>query len=45
MNREILFRGKPKDLAQWADRKELFNTCEFKDFEPRKGFKCEEYFI
>lgn len=34
-----------KDLAQWADRKELFNTCEFKDFEPRKGFKCEEYFI
>lgn len=33
------------DLARWADRKELFNTCEFKDFEPRKGFKCEEYFI
>ena len=34
-----------KDLARWADRKALFTTCEFKDFEPRKGFKCNEYFI
>ena len=33
-----------KDLASWADKKRIFRTCEFKDFEPRKGFKCKEYF-
>ena len=33
-----------KDLAHWADRKELFMSCEFKEFIPRKGFKCAEYF-
>lgn len=34
-----------KDLAGWADKKWIFKTCEFKDFEPRKGFKCKEYFL
>lgn len=33
-----------KDLAHWADRKELFYSTDFADFEPRKGFKCKEYF-
>lgn len=33
-----------KDLAYWADKKWIFRSCEFKDFVPRKGFKCEEYF-
>lgn len=33
-----------KDLAGWADKKWIFRTCEFKDFEPRKGFRCKEYF-
>lgn len=33
-----------KDLAHWANRKELYRSCEFKDFSPRKGFRCEEYF-
>ena len=33
-----------KDMAHWSDRKELFMTCDFKDFSPRKGFKCSEYF-
>lgn len=33
-----------KDMAHWADRKELYMSCEFKDFTPRKGFKCSEYF-
>lgn len=33
-----------KDLARWAMRRELYFTCEFQDFEPRKGFKCVEYF-
>lgn len=33
-----------KDLARWTDRKELFQSIEFADFEPRKGFRCKEYF-
>lgn len=33
-----------KDLARWADRKEIYKTTEFRDYEPRKGFKCSEYF-
>lgn len=33
-----------KDLAGWADKKWIFRTCEFRDFEPRKGFKCKSYF-
>lgn len=34
-----------KDMARWTDRKHLFRSCEFEDFEPRKGFKCKEYFL
>ena len=33
-----------KDMARWTDRKELYRSCEFQDFEPRKGFKCKQYF-
>lgn len=33
-----------KDMARWAMRRELYTTCDFKDFEPRKGFRCGEYF-
>jgi len=33
-----------KDLAGWADKKWIFRSCEFKDFEPRKGFRCNNYF-
>lgn len=33
-----------KDMAHWANRHQLFASCEFKDFEPRKGFRCREYF-
>lgn len=33
-----------RDLARWTDRKEIYRSCEFLDFEPRKGFKCKEYF-
>lgn len=33
-----------KDMARWANRKELYMSCEFKDFIPRKGFRCNEYF-
>lgn len=33
-----------KDLARWTDRKELYKSTEFKDYEPRKGFTCKQYF-
>lgn len=33
-----------KDLAGWVDKKWIFRSCEFKDFTPRKGFRCNEYF-
>jgi hypothetical protein len=33
-----------KDLARWANRAWLFKSTDFEDFEPRKGFKCKEYF-
>lgn len=33
-----------KDMARWEDKKELYLSCDFKDFSPRKGFKCKEYF-
>ena len=33
-----------KDMAHWADRKELYKSIEFKDYEPRKGFTCKQYF-
>ena len=33
-----------KDFARWANRVELLKTCDFTDFEPRKGFKCSQYF-
>lgn len=33
-----------KDMARWAMRREIYTTCNFKDYEPRKGFKCGEYF-
>lgn len=33
-----------RDMARWSDRKELLRTCEFAEYEPRKGFICAEYF-
>ena len=34
-----------KDMAQWCNKHMIFVKCDFKDFEPRKGFKCKEYFL
>jgi hypothetical protein len=34
-----------KDMERWAMRREIYATCEFRDYEPRKGFKCSEYFV
>ena len=28
------------DIAQWANKAWMFFSCDFKDFSPRKGFKC-----
>lgn len=33
-----------RDFAHWVNKKELFNSIEFQAFEPRKGFKCSQYF-
>lgn len=32
-----------KYMANWVNKKMCFEKCDFKDFEPRKGFKCETY--
>ena len=41
---QIIIPQWQKDMASWADKKQVFRTCEFEEFEPRKGFKCKEYF-
>lgn len=33
-----------KDLAQYVNKPMVFKSCAFKDFQPRNGFRCEEYF-
>ena len=33
-----------KYMANWVNKKMLFEKIAFEDFEPRKGFKCKEYF-
>lgn len=32
-----------KDLARWANRRELFKSMDFFEYKPRKGFKCSQY--
>jgi len=34
----------PKIIAQYVNKPMLFKSCSFKDFSPRKGFRCAEYF-
>ena len=33
-----------KDMANWANKRQRFCTCDFKDYQPRKNFKCNKYF-
>ena len=33
-----------KDFARWGSKKQLYRTCDFKDYQPRKGFICSKYF-
>jgi hypothetical protein len=32
------------DMARWCNDKAILGTCDFKDYNPRKGFYCREYF-
>lgn len=34
-----------KDMAQWCNKRMIFCRCDFKEFSPRKGFQCKEYFV
>lgn len=31
------------DMARWVNKRMIFYTTDFKDFSPRKGFRCEAY--
>lgn len=31
------------DFARWTNNRWILNSCDFRDFEPRKGFKCGAY--
>lgn len=33
-----------KDMARWSNQKGIYASCDFKDYRPRRGFKCDEYF-
>ena len=33
-----------KDVSRWANRAWLFKSMDFKEYAPRKGFCCSEYF-
>lgn len=33
-----------KDMARWANKHQIYASCDFKDFNPRKGFKCKKYY-
>lgn len=33
-----------KDMARWCNKRMIFCTTDFYDFEPRRGFKCKQYF-
>lgn len=33
-----------KDLARWANRTWIFKSIDFLEYEPRKGFRCDQYF-
>lgn len=33
-----------KDMARWCNKKMLYEKTDFINYEPRKGFKCKQYF-
>jgi hypothetical protein len=32
------------DMARWCNDKAILGSCDFKDYNPRRGFYCKEYF-
>lgn len=34
-----------KDMARWMNRKWLYKSVDFIHYEPRKGFKCKQYYV
>jgi hypothetical protein len=36
--------GWQRDMARWCNDRIILGTCDFKDYQPRKGFYCREYF-
>lgn len=32
-----------KDMASWVNKHQIFQLVDFKDFSPRKGFRCAKY--
>lgn len=32
-----------RDMAGWINKRNIFTLIPFEDFEPRKGFRCDEY--
>lgn len=45
--RDFTNKRKPKpyelDIARWANKMWIFKSCDFENFKPRKGFKCDYY--
>lgn len=33
------------DMARWSMRREIYMSCDFLDYEPRKNFKCKNYML
>lgn len=33
-----------RDFCRWCNCRQIFKTCDFLDFKPRKDFKCAKYF-
>ncbi|MDR1654199.1 MAG: radical SAM protein, partial [Prevotellaceae bacterium] len=33
-----------KDMSYWCNQKQALKSCDFRDYQPRRGFYCREYF-
>ena len=42
-NKRIIFQWE-KDFSRWGNKHEIYMSCDFKDYIPRKGFVCKKYF-
>ena len=44
-NRNHVIPQWQKDMAGWVNKRPIFQMTDFAGFEPRKGFKCKEYYL